>query len=62
MIEFGKPKAKVLIDNEHVKLKFYLQHLQILAVGLVRLVQALDLGVALVGQGNAGTRVAGVHL
>ena len=42
--------------------KLNLQHLKILAVGLVRLVQALDLGVALVGQGDAGTRVAGVHL
>ena len=37
-------------------------HLKILAVGLVRLIQAFNLGVALVGQVNAGTRVTGVHL
>ena len=39
-----------------------LSNLQILAVGLVRLVGALDLRVALVGQRNAGARVARVNL
>ena len=39
-----------------------LSNLQILAVGLIRLVGALDLRVALVGQRNAGARVARVNL
>ena len=39
-----------------------LSNLQILAVGLVRLVGALDLRVALVGQRYAGARVASVNL
>ena len=39
-----------------------ISNLQILAVGLVRLVGALDLRVALVGQRNAGARVASVNL
>ena len=39
-----------------------LSNLQVLAVSLVRLVGALDLRVALVGQRNAGARVASVNL
>ena len=51
-----------MLQQNEIFFENSLSNLQILAVGLIRLVRALDLRVALVGQRNTGARVASVNL